>query len=106
MALTKDQIIKDIRDLLLQLREKHDIKGAYLFGSYARGNPSTHSDVDVAVVVGSLRDGSPFDESFEIFHEVQQYNSLFEVVCFREDEFVKEDTVLLEHIRREGIKIL
>ncbi len=105
MALAKDQIIEDVRSLLLRLREKHDIKEAYLFGSYARGNPSTHSDVDIAIVLGAFRDGGPFDESFEIFHEVQEYNSLFEVVCFREEEFAKEDTTVIQHIRREGIKI-
>ena len=106
MALTKDQMIEDIRNLLLELKKKYNIKEAYLFGSYARGNPGKESDVDIAVVLGSFRDGAPFDESFEIFHEVQRHNSLFEVVCFQEEEFSKWDTTLSRHIKREGIKIL
>ncbi len=106
MALTKNEIIADVKNLLLKLRKRYDIKEAYLFGSYARGNPKEYSDVDIALVLGSFRDGSPFDETFEIFHEVQRYNSLFEVVCLREEEFSKEDTTLSRHIKREGIKIL
>ena len=106
-------LIEDVRNLLLRLEKEHDIKEAYLFGSYARGNPKEYSDVDIALVLGSFRvgihpfgNGSPFDETFEIFHEVQRYNSLFEVVCLREEEFSKGDTTLSRHIKREGIKIL
>ena len=83
MGLAKDEIIKEVKNLLLELKKRYDIKEAYLFGSYARGSPKEYSDVDIALVLGSIGDGSPFDETFEIFHEVQQHNSLFEVVCFR-----------------------
>jgi len=41
-----------------------------------------------------------------VWKSLQRYNSLFEVVCFREDEFAEGDTTVLQHIRREGIKIL
>jgi len=106
MALTKDEVVEEVRRCLIQLKKKHDIKEGYLFGSFARGNPREYSDVDIAVVLGSVRDGSPFDERFEIFHEMQEYNSLFEVVCFEEDEFRKEETMLAKYIRHEGIRIL
>jgi predicted nucleotidyltransferase len=106
VALTKDEIIEDVKVLLFELRKRYDIKEAYLFGSYARGNPKECSDVDIALVLGSFRDGSPFDETFEIFHEVQRHNSLLEVVCLREEEFSKGDTTLSRHIKSEGIRIL
>jgi predicted nucleotidyltransferase len=101
-----NEAIEGVRELLQELAKKHDIKSAYIFGSYARGNPGVNSDIDIAVVLGSIRDGSPFDERFEIFHEVQQHNSLYETICFLEDEFVREDEALIKHIKREGIKIL
>jgi predicted nucleotidyltransferase len=106
VGLTKDEIIQDVKDLLFELRKKYDIKEAYLFGSYAQGSPKEYSDVDVAIVLGSMGDGSPFGEPFEIFHEVQQHNSLFEAVCFQQEEFSSGDTLLVRHIKREGIKIL
>lgn len=102
VALAKDEIIKEVKDLLLELKKRHDIREAYLFGSYARGNPKEYSDVDIALILGSIGvgihpfgNGTPFDETFQIFHEVQRHNSLFEVVCFREEEFIKGETTLL-----------
>ena len=113
MGLKKDEIIEDLKGLLLQLKRRYDIKEAYLFGSYAGGTPKEYSDVDIALVLGSFRvgihsfgNGSPFDETFEIFHEVQRHNSLFEAICFQQEEFSSGDTLLVRHIKREGIKIL
>ena len=106
MDRTKDALLDDLKTVLLRLAKEHDVRAAYVFGSYATGSPGEHSDVDVAIVLGRIRDGSPFDERFEIFHELQQHNSLFEVVCFQETEFTKGDEELIRRIEREGIRIL
>ena len=106
MAYSRDQIISDLKNLVLELKKRHDIRAAYLFGSHARGNPGRYSDVDIAIVLGPYRDGSPMDERFEIFHEVQQRNSLFEVLCLTEDEFKNGEMLIVRHIKNEGIRIL
>ncbi len=106
MDRTKNALLDDLKTVLLRLAKEHDVRAAYVFGSYAMGSPGEHSDVDVAIVLGRIRDGSPFDERFEIFHELQQHNSLFEVVCFQEAEFAKGDEELIRRIEREGIRIL
>ena len=106
MAYTRDQILSDLKTLVLELKERHDIRGAYLFGSYARNNPTQYSDVDVAIVIGTYRDGGQMDERFEIFHEVQQRNSLVEVVCLTEEEFTRGEISLVWHIKEAGISIL
>ena len=106
MAYTRDEVVSELKDLLLKLRKTHDIREAYLFGSYAKNNPSKNSDVDVALVLGNFSNGSPMDERFEIFHEVQQHNSLFEVVCLTEKEFQEAEMLLVRHIKQEGIRIL
>jgi predicted nucleotidyltransferase len=105
MGYSKDEIINKARNIIDSLIEKHGIKEAYIFGSYTKGNASEYSDIDVALVLDKIRDGSPFNEAFEIFHEVQKQNSLFEVVCFSETEFFNEDEELIKHIKKEGIKI-
>ena len=88
-----------------------------------------HSDIDVAVVLDKIHNGSPFwlrlranwrarrvNEAFEIFHEAQKQNSLFKVVCFSETEFiwlrldasprrVNEEQEVIKHIKKDGIKI-
>ncbi len=106
MVEKRNEVIRDLELLLQQLKQEHDIRAAFLFGSYARGNPKEDSDIDVAVVLGTFRDGSPFDERFEIFHEVQQRNSLVEVICFTQEEFDKGEATLVRYIKREGIRIL
>ena len=105
MDYNKDEIINDARNIINNLLSKHKIKAAYIFGSYSKRNATEYSDVDVAIILDKIRNGSPFNESFEIFHEVQKQNSLFEVVCFSEMEFVNEVDDLIKHIKKEGIKI-
>ena len=106
MAYSRDQLVSEVRSLVSELKKRHDIRAAYLFGSYARGKPGKYSDVDVAIVLGVYKDGGPMDERFEIFHEVQQRNSLFEVLCLTEDEFRNGDMLVVRHIKSEGIRIL
>ncbi len=107
MALSKDEVIKIATGFLESIRGRHDIKRAYLFGSFARGTMREYSDVDLAIVLGSLQgfSDSPFDEQFEIFHEAQEFNSLLEVVCFSQEEFEKDGGALVQQIKKEGLKL-
>jgi len=90
------------------LREKYDIRQAYLFGSYAKGATKEYSDIDIAVVLGTFNmdEESPFDEYFRIFHEAQEYNSLLETVCFLQEEFDKDGGALVKQIKKEGIRLI
>ncbi len=108
MALSKDEVIKIATSLLESLRKKHDIRAAYLFGSFVTGTAKEFSDIDLAVIVKSLKrsDDSPYDEAFQIFHEAQEYNSLFEVVCFEQEEFDRDGGSLVKKIKREGIRLI
>jgi uncharacterized protein len=108
MALSKDEVVKIVKRFLRVSSQKHDIEQAYIFGSFAKGTAKKYSDVDLAIVLGSLRgsEQSPFDEDFEIFHEAQQYNSLLEVVCFLRDAFDQDDGTLIKRIKREGIRVM
>ncbi|MBW2345890.1 MAG: nucleotidyltransferase domain-containing protein [Deltaproteobacteria bacterium] len=108
MALSKNEAIKMAKGFLDACSKKHDIKRAYIFGSFAKGTVKDYSDVDLAVVLGSLRtaDEAIYDEDFEIFHEAQQYNALLEVVCFLEDAFDRNEGTIINRIRKEGIAII
>jgi hypothetical protein len=104
-ALSKDEVIQIAKEFLDRVRRKHDVRGAYLFGSFARGNPADYSDVDLAIVLGnpSRPEESPFDEPFMIFHEAQEFNSRSEVVCFPQQEFDEDGGTLVRQIKRAGI---
>jgi len=46
--------IKQIKDKIRPVMKKHNIKEAYLFGSYARGEANRNSDVDIYCEEGDV----------------------------------------------------
>jgi len=108
MALSRDEVTKMANGFLEILCQKHDVRQAYLFGSFAKGTAKDYSDVDLAIVLGSLdrSEESLFDEAFQIFHEGQKYNSLLEVVCFPQEEFQQNGGALVRLIKKEGIRLI
>ena len=108
MALSKDEVVKIAKEFIERLRQTHDVRQAYLFGSFAKGMAKDYSDVDLAIVLGCLdmSEESPFDEKFKIFHEAQEYNSLLEVVWFGQEEFDRDGGALVRLIKKEGIKLV
>ena len=69
MALSKDQVIKIAKGFLEILRQTHDVRQAYLFGSYAKDTAKDSSDMDLAIVLGPLgvSEESPFDDPLRSF---------------------------------------
>lgn len=41
--------IEQIRDIVAPIAKKHSLKAVYLFGSYARGAATEHSDIDLII---------------------------------------------------------
>lgn len=107
MALSKDDIIKIVNGFLELIRQKHDVRQAYLFGSWATGKTKAYSDVDLALVLGAHTNltASLFSEDFEIFHEAQKYNSLLEVISFIQKDFDESKSTLVRKIKKEGIRL-
>jgi predicted nucleotidyltransferase len=108
MALSKNEVINLVKKFLNLCVQKHHIKQAYLFGSYATGRAKDYSDVDLAIVLETLStsEDTPYSEGFRIFHEAQQYNSILEVVCFPEESFHQNSNPLVARIKQEGIPIM
>ncbi|HHT9126306.1 MAG TPA: nucleotidyltransferase domain-containing protein [Candidatus Brocadiia bacterium] len=106
MAYTQDEAIELAKSFLKQTSKRHLIRFAYLFGSYARGTQKEYSDIDIAVIIRKTNQTKNYyEETFEIFHEAQEYNSLLEILCFREDEFESNGGMIVAQIKKEGIKI-
>ena len=108
MALSKDGVIKIVQEFIQLLRQHHDVREVYLFGSFAKGTAKEYSDVDLAVVLGRVDQSiDPLNnEFFKIFHEAQKWNSLLEVICFNKEEFDKDGGALVRQIKKEGIKLV
>lgn len=45
-----EEIIRDVIDILLKERLNSEVKGIYLYGSYARGDYDPNSDIDILVL--------------------------------------------------------
>jgi len=108
MPSKKDEVIKLVNQFLDRIRSHHDVRAAYLFGSFAKGTEKDYSDVDLAIVLGSeeISPHSLYDEHFQIFHEAQKFNSPLEVVCLGQDEFDQNGGALVQQIKKEGIRIV
>ena len=76
-----------------------------LYGSYARGEETSESDVDVVVVLTDMR--SPFDEiqtmSDSSVEPLLKYEELVSVVPMTQDKFLYQDSPLLRNVRQEGV---
>ena len=46
--------IRQIKEIILPILNKHNIKEVYLFGSYARGEANNQSDVDIYCESGDI----------------------------------------------------
>ena len=55
MTLSKDEVMSIVKRFLAQCAKKHDVKEAYLFGSFAKGRAEEYSNIDLAIITGSLR---------------------------------------------------
>jgi predicted nucleotidyltransferase len=49
---SKDKIAEDVLKIIIKKNLKEDIKGVYLFGSHARGDADSNSDVDILAITG------------------------------------------------------
>lgn len=96
MKLSRSDIEKHIKTLLL----KYHVEYAILFGSYARGEESNESDIDVVVVGGeNFRAKDIFTFGEELRQLTQKNVDVFEL---RE---INKDTVFYDNIMREGVRI-
>lgn len=52
---TKPYTIDELKEIVAPIAKKYGIKHAYLFGSFARGDYTNDSDIDIRVDKGTLK---------------------------------------------------
>lgn len=96
MKLQREEVERLIKTLLTKYRAEY----AILFGSYARGDETDESDIDVIVVGGTdFRAKDIFAFGEELRQLTQKDVDAFEI---RE---VNKDTEFYDMIMKEGVKI-
>ncbi|MCO6041875.1 nucleotidyltransferase family protein [Thermococcus alcaliphilus] len=101
-----------IQLLLKELREKvHSILGdklkeVILYGSYARGDYSTESDVDVLLIVKERLSLEEYEKIMEVIAELSlKYEKVISIIDYPENIFMTSDSPFLQNVKKEGIKI-
>ena len=91
--MTGTYTIDEIKKISIPIAEKYGVKKLALFGSYARGEQKSTSDIDFVIEKGKLRDWASFcgftealEENLGIGIDVMTYDSL-------EDSFFMEDVI-------------
>lgn len=92
--------IDEIRRIVVPLAKEYDLAKVYLFGSYARGEANTASDIDL-LLIGSI-DFRPMDvfAFAEDLHEIS--GKAVDVYELRE---INVNSPLYQSIQREGVAV-
>lgn len=81
------------------------LKGVYLYGSYARGEADSESDLDVLVVLEDFDNyGAEVDRTSQLGASLSlEYGVSMSEVFLRESEWLRGDTPFLLNVREEAI---
>lgn len=95
-------IINIVKKYINEISKKFNIKGVYLFGSYAKGTDNKDSDIDVAIILDS--DANTFDLMLELMMLTQNIDLRIEPHPIKENDF-EEGNPFVEEIKTTGFKV-
>jgi predicted nucleotidyltransferase len=72
-----------------------------MFGSYAKGCPNEWSDIDVAVIVPKIEEGTWWDTSSRLNHDVDKVSLYIEPILLESGE----DSPIYREVMRTGVAV-
>ncbi|MCS3856603.1 hypothetical protein GGP78_003307 [Salinibacter ruber] len=96
----RQDIVASVQRTLPELKKKLPVRRVVLFGSFAKGRATAHSDVDLLVVY----DGPSREDAFATVKKTTPVRGLEPHVYTAEEAAARED--LLRRMTRDGIVIL
>ena len=109
MVKTREDALRLAREFRERLAEVYGerLKGVYLFGSYARGEATEDSDIDVAVVLtGPLNAYRESERTSAVFGELSLREACLLVPFFlSEDEYRAKQSAVDRIIAEEGVAV-
>jgi predicted nucleotidyltransferase len=83
------------------------LREVILYGSYARGDATEGSDIDIIVLLDEIRDfDAELDTLFEVIGQIDfKYDTLISVLPMEEKQFLARRLPVILNAKREGIPI-
>lgn len=101
--MAKRKLYKIINDYIALIKSKgYKVKGAYLFGSYAKNKANPESDIDIAIILRHVE--NYFDTQVELMKLRRNINLYIEPHPISETDF--KEHPLFSEISKFGIKII
>ncbi len=100
-----------IRDILKEFREEVEnlyesrLKSIILYGSWARGDATEESDIDLLIVLErKVIPGKEIDKMIDIITEINlKHGVLISIYPVSEEDYSTINSPLLINVRREGV---
>jgi predicted nucleotidyltransferase len=86
------------------VQKEIDVKHVYLYGSYARGNYSSDSDIDIAII-GDDFSGDPIEDTLRLMRIRRKIDNRIEPRPFKTSDFNRSNPLARE-IMNTGIKVM
>ena len=107
--LTSDPIKDIIKELKSGLEKKYgsQLKSILLFGSYARGEETEDSDIDIAVILEDFDHAcTEIERTGDIVSTLSlKFDTLISLVHIKENDWLKRKTSLISNIKRDGVAL-
>jgi len=81
---SKEKILQDVIEYLINNNLNEEVKGIYIYGSYARGDYDSNSDIDILILTENIT-------------KLINYNN-YEILIVSEDNFLKNLTKNLSYL--------
>jgi predicted nucleotidyltransferase len=99
-------ILEDVKKCLKKIYGKQ-LKDIILFGSYARGDSTEGSDIDIILLLDGIED--PVAEKEKFFDAIWQldlkYDTVISILPFDENQFKTRRLPVILNAKREGIPL-
>jgi uncharacterized protein len=105
MVTKRKEIVQQVRKLTASLKN-HNIKieKAFLFGSYATGNASDDSDIDIAFISNDF-DGIRFTDRKKIIPDLIHFDCRFDIHPYNISDITTGNNWFIKEILKNGWEI-
>ena len=97
------EIVNTIKKYIEEISRYYKIDAVILFGSYAKGTNTEHSDIDIAVISNDII--NKFDDMAILMKLRRKIDLRIEPYPIKTDEFNKSETPFINEVKRTGIEL-